>query len=410
MFGGFGDEAGRPGKEFSLARMAVVAVFFLNGFGFANWVVRIPAVQENVGIGAGALGFGLLGLAVGSLISMPAIGGFVSRFGSRPIVILTMLSYCVLLPLPSFATSFVALFFTLLVVGLSHGGVDVAMNTHAVAVENGYGRPIMSSFHGFFSLGGLVGAVTGGVIAGLGIGVTAHLAGVSALLAVVTLIAIRHLLPASRDADSREEEAHRSPMLVRPTKALAGLGVIAFCVLVGEGAMADWSAVYLSGTLGTGPGFAAAGYAVFSLTMTVGRFTGDRMTERIGAKNIVRGGASVAAAGLAVGLIAGSPYLALFGFACAGIGFAVVFPTALSAAGHSKDTAPGPALAAVAAAGYFGFLVGPPSIGFAAELLGLGGALFIVVALSATVALLAGTVEGKDVSGSDKAEQAAQHR
>lgn len=156
--------------------------------------------------------------------------------------------------------------------------------------------------------------------------------------------------------------------------------------------MADWSAVYLNGTLSTGPGFAAAGFAVFSLMMTVGRFAGDWLTARLGARRIVRLCATVAAVGLGASLLAANPYVALLGFGCAGIGFSIIFPTALSAAGRSKTVPPGPALAAVATAGYFGFLVGPPSIGFAAELLGLGGALFIVVALSATVAVLAKAV------------------
>ncbi|MGI8650025.1 MAG: MFS transporter, partial [Rubrobacter sp.] len=276
-------------REVYLARLAVITIFFLNGFGFANWVVRIPAVQENVGIGAGALGFGLLGLALGSLVSMPLIGGLVSRFGSRPVVVVAVLVFSTVVPLPALATTLLGLFLALLVVGMTHGGLDVAMNAHAVAVEERYGRAIMSSFHAFFSLGGLVGAVVGGVVAGLGIGVTAHLTGVAVVLAIVALIATRYLLPASADADSTEEGAEKSPAFARPTKALLGLGVIAFCVLVGEGAMADWSAVYLSGSLGTGEGFAAAGFAIFSLTMTLGRFSGDWITSKIGAKTIVRG-------------------------------------------------------------------------------------------------------------------------
>ncbi|SMC06288.1 MFS transporter [Rubrobacter radiotolerans] len=387
------------------ARFAVLSIFFLNGFGFASWVVRIPAVQESVGVGAGALGLALLGLAGGALFAMPTVGALISRFGSRPVTVGTLFLFAALLALPTLAGGLAPLFLALLVVGVSAGGLDVSMNAHAVAVEKRYERPIMSSFHGFFSLGGLFGAVTGGVVAELGVGPTAHLAGVAAITALAGVFIVRHMLPASEDRGTREEGAEPTPTFVRPTRALLGLGMISFCVLVGEGAMADWSAVYLSGTLGTGPGFAAAGYAVFSLAMTVARFTGDRVTARVGAKRIVRGGASLAAVGLAAGLLAGNPYLALLGFGCAGLGFAVIFPIALSAAGHARDLPPGPALAAVATAGYFGFLVGPPTIGFAAEIVGLGGALFIVVALSATVSLLAGTVEksGKKKPASEAA-------
>ncbi|CAN5477845.1 MAG: MFS transporter [Actinomycetota bacterium] len=374
------------GTQAGAARFAVLSIFFLTGFGFANWVVRIPAVQTNLELGEGLLGLALLGLAVGSLAAMPTIGGFVSRFGSRPVVWTTAIAFPIVLPLPAFADGLAGLFIALFVMGTMHGGLDVAMNAQAVAVEKEYRRPIMSSFHAFFSLGGLVGAVVGGAVAELGIGVTTHLLGAAVAIAVGMFLACRKLLPASADV------SEGGPAFARPTKALLGLGIISFCVLVGEGAMADWSAVYLNGTLGTGAGFAAAGFAVFSLMMTIGRFTGDWLIARFGAKALVRLGAAVAAVGLGTSLAVGNEYAALVGFGCAGIGFSIVFPAALSAAGRSEDSAPGPALAAVATAGYFGFLVGPPSIGFAAELLGLGGALYIVVALSAVVVVLAGAV------------------
>jgi fucose permease len=168
--------------------------------------------------------------------------------------------------------------------------------------------------------------------------------------------------------------------------------VIAFCVLLGEGAMADWSAVYLSGTLETGPGFAAAGYAAFSLTMAAGRLIGDRLVQRLGPVTLVRSGGALAALGLGLSLAVGQPAVALVGFACAGAGFSIVFPVALSAAGRAKGVAPGPAIAAVSTAGYSGFLVGPPAIGFLAEAVGLGTALYVVVLLSATIAVLSRTV------------------
>lgn len=366
----------------------MLSVFFLNGFAFANWVVRIPAVQRDLSLGDGALGVGLLGVAVGSLLSMTLAGGGISRFGSRPVVWTTSLALALVLPLPALAPNLLGLFVALVVLGGAMGSMDVSMNAQAVAVEKEYARPLMSSFHGFFSLGGLAGSVSGGLVAGLGIGVTYHLMGVALLSALAAILACRKMLPASADAAGDGD-----PIFARPTKALLGLGVISFCIMVGEGAMADWSAVYLSGPLETGPGFAAAGYAVFSLAMTVGRFTGDRLTVRFGSTRLVRVGALIAAVGLGVSLATGNPYAALLGFACAGIGFSTIFPTALAAAGHSNDTPPGPALAAVATTGYLGFLVGPPSIGFVSELAGLGGALYIVVALSAAVMLLASAVK-----------------
>jgi fucose permease len=207
---------------------------------------------------------------------------------------------------------------------------------------------------------------------------------------LATVPAYLALLPS--DADAAEGGA---PAFARPTRALLGLGVISFCVLLGEGAMSDWSAVYLDNSLETGPGFAAAGYAAFSLAMALGRLFGDGLTERFGPTRLVRLCGAVAAVGLGAALAVGNPALALVGFACAGAGFSVVFPLALSAAGGTDDVATGPALAAVSTAGYTGFLIGPPAIGFVAEVAGLGTALYLVVGLSTAVFLLSGTVRSK---------------
>ncbi len=378
-----------------MARLAVLAVFFLNGFGFASWVVRIPAVQEKLGLGEGLLGVALLGAAIGSLVAMPLAGWMVSRVGSRPVVGVTAFSWPVALVALALAPSLPFLVLSLVFAGMAVGSLDVSMNAQAVAVEKEYRRPIMSSFHAAFSFGGLLGAVVGGLAASAGIGVLPHFVAVAVLTVAATVVAYRALLPASADARQGDD----GPAFVWPTRALMGLGIIAFCVLLGEGAMADWSAVYLNDTLETGPGFAAAGYAAFSLAMAVGRLTGDRLMERIGAVRIVRAGAAVSATGLGVSLFAAEPVFALAGFAAAGAGFSIIFPAALSAAGHSDEMAAGPALAAVSSAGYFGFLVGPPSIGFVAELVGLGTALYIVVALSAAIVLLAGSVRSGGAKG-----------
>ncbi len=375
------------GRSLWAARMAVLGIFFLNGFGFGSWAVRIPAVQERLDLGEGLLGLALLGMAAGSLVSMPLAGGLVSRLGSRPVVGATGLGFFLALPLLAWSPSLAFLVLALAFAGASGGSLDVSMNAHAVAVEKVQGRPIMSSFHAAFSLGGLAGAAVGGAVAAWGVGVAPHLAGVSALSLAAFALAYLRMLPADEDRGQSGE-----PALARPTRALAGLGVISFCVLLGEGAMADWSAVYLKGTLGTGPGFAAAGFAAFSAAMVAGRLLGDRVTARFGPVALVRAGAAISAVGLGISLTVAHPAAALVGFACAGLGFSIVFPTALSAAGRTKDSATGPAIAAVATAGYFGFLVGPPSIGFVAEGVGLGGALVIVVALSAAIVVLAGSV------------------
>ena len=379
-------------RSLGAARLAVLAIFFLNGFGFASFVVRIPAVQEKLSLGEGLLGLALLGVSMGSLPSMPLTGWLVSRFGSRPVVGISAILLPLAVPLIALAPSLPTLVAAFFLVGASAGTLDVSMNAHASTVEKGYGKRIMSSFHAAFSFGGLAGAASGGLIAAAGTGLPAHLLGVGLLSAIVAVPLYGYLLPAG--ADRGEAGA---PAFARPTRSLVGLGIISFCVLLGEGAMADWSAVYLRNSLETGPGLAAAGYAAFSLTMATGRLFGDRLAETIGPGTLVRLGGTVAALGLASGLLVATPAAALVGFAGVGLGLSVIFPIALGAAGHAEGGA-GPAIAAVSTAGYFGFLVGPPTIGFVAEGTSLSAALFLVVILSGVVAVLAGAAGRKQAS------------
>jgi len=369
------------------SRLAVLGVFFVNGVVIGTWVVRIPAIKERLGLGEGLLGLALLGAAGGALVAMPLVGALVSRFGSRRVVGTAALVLSFSLLMPALAPSLLFLVSALVVVGAANGGLDVSMNAQAVAVERGYGHPIMSSFHAAWSFGGLAGAALGGLVAYQGVGPLPHFSAVAVLSAIAFAVAYGALLPSHADAS---EEG--TPAFARPTRALLGLGIISFCVLLGEGAMGDWSAVYLDDTLRTGPGFAAAGYAAFSLSMAFGRLFGDSFTERLGPVRLVRSCGAIAAVGLGVALAAGRPPVALFGFACAGAGFSIVFPTALSAAGRTGGTATGPALAAVSTAAYTGFLVGPPLVGFLAELTGLGNALYLVVTLSVAIVAFAGAV------------------
>lgn len=368
------------------ARLAVAAVFFICGAGFANWATRIPVVQQKLGLSNGALGVALLGTAVGALLAMPVTGWLVARRGSRPMTKLMVLAYCIALPLPALAPNLLLLAIALLVFGAVYGALDVAMNAQAIAVERRYHQPIMSSFHGLYSFGSMAGAASGGLIASLGVAPFPHLLGAALLLAIVAVIASRRLLPTGVD------NITQGPALALPTRSLVNLGIVAFCVMLSEGAMSDWSAVYLHQTLKTGPGLAAAGYAVFSLAMAVCRLTGDRLTQILGPVRMVRIGGIVAATGLALSLAIADPVAALFGFACVGVGLSSLIPIVFSAAGRTPGIAPSLALAAVTTAGYGGFLCGPPLIGFIADLLTLRVALGIVVVMSAMIAVLARAV------------------
>ncbi len=281
----------------------------------------------------------------------------------------------------------ITLMLGLLVFGGVAGMLDVSMNVQGVAVEERMGRPVMSSFHGMYSAGGIAGSIIGGGLASLGISPRLHLFIVGTSLALFGAYISRWLIPES------PSDQKTGPVFVRPTRALATLGVIAFCALLNEGAISDWSAVYLRDNIGTSAGLAATGFAVFSVTMTAGRLLGDRWAERLEAPTLMRIGGMVAAVGLGVSLAFSSLPTTLIGFACVGAGMSFVFPLTVSAASRAGGMAPGPAIAAISTAGYTGLLAGPSSIGLGADLLTLRWALGIVVVLGVLIAVLAGAAK-----------------
>jgi MFS family permease len=366
-------------------RLAVAAVFFVNGAGFASWAVRLPALQERHSLGEGALGAALLGAAAGLFVALPASSVLVARHGSRRVTIVAGFSYVVAVPLLALAPSFPAFAAALVVVGFTNGSLDLGMNAQAVLVERRYRRSIMSSFHGLFSAGGIAGAAVGGLAAGLGVGLEPHLVGTGVLLGLVLAVAAS-VLPADPAAGRASNEG--KPVLVLPRGPLLGLGGVAFTVLMAEGAMNDWSAVYLRTVVDAGAGTAAIGFAAFSGAMTVGRLSGDRLIMLLGPTNVVRLGGALASAGLAMALLAPGPGLAVSGFGLVGLGLAATFPIALSSAGRTPGVRSASALAATSTAGYTGFLVGPALIGFIAELTSLRVALGIVLACTALPALV----------------------
>ncbi|HEX7623053.1 MAG TPA: MFS transporter, partial [Anaeromyxobacteraceae bacterium] len=275
----------------------------MNGAAFANWVTRIPQVQRRLGLGEAALGFALFGVAAGALVAMPLTGRLVGRWGSGPATRWLALAFCASLPLPALAPSFAWLVLALVALGAANGGMDVAMNAQAAAVERTHGAPVMSSFHALYSTGGLLGALSGAAFAGRGVPPPAHLAAVALALGLVALAAGRGLLPGQADA-----YGEAGPPLARPDRSLLALAALAFCVLLCEGAIADWSAVYMVKVTGSSAAMAAAAFAAFSLAMAVGRFAGDGLTRRFGPARLVRGGGLLAAAGLGVGLATAHPF------------------------------------------------------------------------------------------------------
>ncbi len=373
-------------------RWAVRTLFFLNGALFATWASRIPAVQAERGLSNGALGMALLSIALGAVIAMPLAGLLATRIGSDRISKATALIYCAMLPGIVLAPNSVMFVLALFCFGASHGALDVAMNAQAVAVEKRYGEPIMSSFHALWSTGGLAGAAASGLLASHDIKPLAHFVVVALLCGVAVALVFPNLLNAPEGQVSDSGGQSRNPLFPLPSRGLLALGMLALCVMAGEGAMADWSAVYLRNTVGTGESLAAVGYATFSIAMALGRFFGDYLTARFEPVNLVRAGGALAASGLLLALVFGHAATTLMGFALVGAGFATLVPIVFSAAGNTRGIAPGVALASVSTLGYLGFLIGPPFIGFAAELFSLRFALGIIAVTSLIAAVLAPTL------------------
>jgi hypothetical protein len=316
---------------------------------------------------------------------MPSTGWLIRQWGNSQVIRGAATLLCISLPLLPLAPAMPLLMLGLFVFGIGFGLLDVSMNVQAVTVEEAYGRPIMSSFHGIFSVGGMAGAALAGVVAGRGIPPLPHLLGVALALLALVAIAGRGLL----DGAAHDGGA---PVFAIPPRSLLGLGALSFCVLFGEGAVADWSAVYLENTLGASAGIAAAGYAASALAMAAMRFAGDGLTLRLGAVRLVRLGGLVAGLGLAWALLVGTIPAGVIGFAAVGAGLATAFPIAIGAGGRTPGLAAGTAIGAVSTAGYSGLLLGPPLIGFVSEQAGLRAGLGLVAVLCLVTALLAGAV------------------
>jgi MFS family permease len=375
-------DAGASAASLFRARAGVSAVFFLNGFGYGGWVPRIAEIQDKLGASEGQLGLALLMAALGALLAMPLAGAAAHRYGSRAASAATVAAFGLSLPGLALAPSLIWLGLALLAAGAAGGALDVSMNAQGVAVEKRYWRPIMSSLHGMFSLGGMTGAAATGLIAALEVSLLAHFLGVAGLIAVLGVSACRPMLPAEA------EQGAEGPGFARPSLGLLLPGIVAVAALLSEGAIADWSAVYLSADLGAGTTMAAAAFAAFSLMMAAGRFSGDRLVARLGGDLVVRSGGALAALGLGLTLVIGHPLVAVLGFGLVGAGISCVFPVVLSSAARTPDLPPSAAIAAVCTVGYFGFLLGPPAIGGLAELIGLPAALGLVVLLCALIAAL----------------------
>ena len=371
------------------ARASVTATFAVHAFVSGTWAPRIPALKTNLGLDAGDLGLALTAFAVGLLVGTRIVGFVVDRVGTRMPIRLGLPVFCVALVSVALARDLASLAAAFAFLGLMSGFLDVAMNTNAVAVEREYGRPIMSGLHGLWSVGLLAGSAVAVGAAALGAGVKLHFSIVAAVLVVVAAVTTRNLLPVSRTRDTAEPAAPAGRVWSKPALLL---GLIAFGSFVGEGAAADWSAVYIHERIGTGTGVAGLGFVAFSVGMIGSRFAGDRLSVRIGPAAVTRIGALIAAAGLALPLIAPGPGTAVAGYLLCGLGLGPIVPIVFSAAGNVDHARSGAILGLVVTIAYVGSVIGPVIIGFTADLIGLRAALAFPVVLALVTACLAGTV------------------
>ena len=371
------------------ASIACRAVFLANGFTLSTWVPLVPLARQRLMLNDATLGLVLLSLGAGALISMPLAGLVIGRIGSRAVILTASLIFFAMLPLLASLTSVPLMVLCLFIFGATNGLMDIAMNAQGVIVEQLAGRPIFSSLHGMFSIGGILGASICGGLMHLGLGSLGAAGLIATVMALIVLTQQAALLP-GRD----KKTAHHQ--FKRPTGLVALLGLLSLAAAMAEGAMMDWSAVFLRFSRGFDEASAGLGFAAFSATMALGRLTGDWVVARIGAALTIRIGSLLATVGLLLVTTSDIPAVMLTGFAVTGAGLANVMPQLFGMAGKLPGFSPGVAISAVATLAYAGILAGPPLIGPLASLTSLPIALSILAGSMLLVAAGAGIARQGD--------------
>ncbi len=368
-------------------RIAVSLFFFVNGFLYANLMARLPEFQSFLGISNSTLGTLLFLTAMGALTAMPFTGWLTTRYGTDKISRNTGILFCLIIPLLAILPSpFIAapiMFF----LGSFMGSMDVSMNGQAVYVERLYAKPIITSFHALFSIGMAMGAGAGSLFAYLKVSLAIHLAIVGIACLLILLLSSAHLIN-DRETNAEIQEEDGNGSFRWPTKAIVPLGLIAFCCMMGEGSMTDWSAIYMKKVVGQTATFSALGFGIYATGMTIGRLFGDQLTARFGYRKLLMYDAILSFTGLAIVLSYVSIYTSLFGFMLVGLGVASIVPIIFSLAGNTKGVNPAVGIAMATSIGYTGFFIGPPSIGYLSDLFGLRFALCFTLLLFTLMLLL----------------------
>ncbi|KZB72854.1 MULTISPECIES: MFS transporter [Thalassospira] len=355
----------------------VRAIFFLHGAAFSSWVPHIPLVQERLGLGHDELGGILLAAAIGVLAVMPIAGRLADRFGSERVVRYSGLFYFIAVGMPAFMPSYLSISIAMFALGFSGAFLDVAMNANGLQVERVKGRSIMSGLHGFWSLGGFVGAGVAAAWFALPVGNEFHLPVVLSLFLIAHVIAQAGLLTDQDATDYLAHEQDGKQSATLPSKdrnlflMLLPFGVCAFIGQFGEGVLTDWATVFMNSELSSGPTLAAVGFAVYSFAMAATRLSGDALVTRFGRVRVLLTSSVLASLGTLV--LTFSPHIVVAWIGCgiAGMGLAVILPLLLSAASQATGKGGGAVVSTIAATGYSAIMAGPPVIGAIGEAVGL---------------------------------------
>jgi len=368
-------------------RIATSVFFFIAGLTFATWASRIPAIQAKLQLSDAGLGGILFSLPLGLMVSLPFSGWMVSKYGSRPIMITGALLYPAILLLLASASSVTLLAISLFLFGVLGNLLNIAMNTQAVGVENLYGRSVMASFHGLWSLAGFSGALIGAFFVSQGISPLTHFSIVAVLATLLLFLFYKNTL--QKDIGNNQPQK----LFVKPDKKILLLGLIAFCCLLCEGAMSDWSGVYFKKIVEAPASMITLGYVAFTAMMALGRFLGDWLVTKLGVKNVLQISGTLITSGLLLSVIFPNIVTATLGFLLVGFGVSSVVPIVYGLAGKSKTMSPGTALASVSTIGFLGFLIGPPVIGFIAQAVSLRWSFTLIGILGFGTAVLAGKLK-----------------
>ena len=373
-------------EEFNAADIwtqhATRAVFFIGGFGAASWAPLVPLLRERLAIGEDILGLLLLCIGIGSLLTMPLSGAAAVRLGCRKVLTFASLAFAVLLFLLSQVSEILAAVPVLLLFGAVMGCIDVVVNIQAVIVEKASGRRLMSGMHGLWSVGGFAGAGLFGVwVGGLGLSPTASTLIAAGIMTGTILFFARFLLPYGGEAGGR--------MLAMPRGIVTFVGIIACIAFLVEGAIMDWSGVFLTAVRGFDMSLAGTGFTVFSAAMLTMRLIGDRLVQEMGQKRVILGGSLLALAGFLAVIFAPEAWLLYAGFFAIGVGSANIVPVFFSLLGRQKDMPIGLAVPAVSTLGYLGILMGPAAIGALAHAASLYVAFGLLAGLAAVQFVIA---------------------